>query len=52
MTLKEANSVGLIFDYESHELKWRNEEERIGYEIRTGKSCKGGQQIEDEIRKE
>ena len=50
MILGEANSVGLLYDFENHELRWKNEHVRIEYELRVERSGKGERVVEEEIK--
>ena len=43
------NELGLVYDFDLNELRWRNEEEKLEYELKSGKLCKDGKRIELEI---
>ena len=49
LSLREMNELGLVYDFELNELKWRDEEEKLGYEIRSGRVCKDGRGKEELI---
>jgi hypothetical protein len=41
-----------LYDFEHHELRWNNKYERIGYEMRMERSCKGENFVRKEIKEE
>lgn len=45
MSLRDMNELGLVYDFDVNELRWRNEEEKLEYEIRSGRLCKDGRRV-------
>lgn len=53
LSLRDMNELGLVYDFDLNELKWRDEEEKLGYEIKSGRVCKDGrgvEEIEEELK--
>ena len=53
LSLRDMNELGLVYDFDLNELKWRDEEEKLGYEIKSGRMCKDGrgvEEIEEELK--
>ena len=47
LSLRDMNELGLVYDFDLNELKWRDEEEKLGYEIKSGRVCKDGRRVEE-----
>lgn len=47
LSLRDMNQLGLVYDFDLNELKWRDEQEKLGYEIRSGRVCKDGRGVEE-----
>lgn len=53
LSLRDMNELGLVYDFDLNELKWRDEQEKLGYEIKSGRVCKDGrgvEEIEEELK--
>lgn len=46
LSLRDMNELGLVYDFDLNELRWRNEDEKLEYELRNGRTCKDSRIVE------